>query len=54
MYIAEMLRAGALFIGVVLVALVLVAFSRALTARLCTGKWPHQSQESLRIYRRLP
>jgi hypothetical protein len=30
------------------------AFLRALTARLATGKWPHQDERSKRIYDRLP
>lgn len=39
--------------GIVLgliIAFLLVSFSRALAARLTTGKWPHQSEASKKIY----
>ena len=40
---------------ILLAVLVLVwVFLRALTARLLTGKWPHQDEHSHRIFRKLP
>lgn len=34
--------------------IVIVAFLKAVTARLITGKWPHQCEHSRSIYRNLP
>lgn len=35
-------------------ALFAAGFTRALTAKLMTGKWPHQSEESKDIFDSLP
>ncbi len=36
------------------IALILAAFLRAVTARMLTGKWPHQDATAKRIYDSLP
>jgi hypothetical protein len=38
-----------IILGVFLIALMFV-FSKALTARIITGKWPHEDEESKAIY----
>lgn len=45
-----------LVVGVtgVLILLVGLAFLRALTAKLCTGKWPHEDAQAKSIYDNLP
>lgn len=44
-----------LSVALMLVGIVFAAiFPRALSARLMTGEWPHQSEQSKRIYEKLP
>lgn len=38
----------------IFLAIIGVLFLRAVTARVVTGKWPHQSEASRNIYQRLP
>lgn len=38
----------------IFLAIIGVLFLRAVTARVVTGKWPHQSEASKRIYDSLP
>lgn len=46
----QLLLLLALMVG----GIALVILLKALTARICTGKWPHECEKSRAIYRNLP
>ena len=49
----SMLDALGAIIGIGIL-LMFLALSRAISVRVVTGKWPHQDETSLKIYRDLP
>lgn len=36
------------------VVLVIVNFSRALAVKTATGKWPHESEEAMNLFKEMP
>lgn len=42
------------FVLAVLICAFVIALSRAIAAKAATGKWPHEDDEALEIFKSLP